>query len=372
MIQWSYHMPARVIKLLGLADDANAIGEAAAALRDGQIVIVPTETVYGAAALLTHVGGMEKLQKIRGNSDSPPTLHIPDAQSALRYVDKPSELASRLMSKFWPGPVGLVFKVSTEKRAAVAAKLKIAEAEIYRGGAVALRCPDHAATTELLRKVEGPVVAIGAGGQLINWADKVDLILDAGPTQYSRPSTLVEIDPKAPGGYRIIRAGVYDERIIEKILKTNLLFVCSGNTCRSPMAEALAKKMLAEKLGVSMEELPEKGFVVGSAGVVAMAGTRAAAPALAAMEQMGANLSGHRSRPLTPELIHQADAIFVMGNNHRRVLLAMSPAAAQKVHLLDSDGDIEDPIGGDVSLYLSLAERLNTLITQRLAALKLL
>ena len=103
-----------------------------------------------------------------------------------------------------------------------------------------------------------------------------------------------------------------------------------------------------------------------------MPGGRAAAPAVAAIEQLGGDLIKHRSRPLSPELIHQADAIFVMGQNHRRAVLAMSPNATNKVHLLDPEGDIEDPIGGDVALYLSLARRLNTLIEDRLSALKLM
>ena len=79
-----------------------------------------------------------------------------------------------------------------------------------------------------------PTVAISAAPPWEKWIDKVDLILDAGPTRYARPSTLIKVEQ---GGFRIVRAGVYDERIVEKMLKTTILFVCSGNTCRSPMAE---------------------------------------------------------------------------------------------------------------------------------------
>ena len=67
--------------------------------------------------------------------------------------------------------------------------------------------------------------------------DKVDLILDAGPSRYSKPSTIVRV---RDGKYEIVREGIYDERIIERLLRTTILFICSGNTCRSPMAEAIA------------------------------------------------------------------------------------------------------------------------------------
>jgi len=66
---------------------------------------------------------------------------------------------------------------------------------------------------------------------------------------------------KSEGGYEIVRAGVYDERIIERMLRTTILFVCSGNTCRSPMAEAIARRVLADQLRVSEDELEQQGII---------------------------------------------------------------------------------------------------------------
>src|SRR5205823_7445501 len=137
-------------------------------------------------------------------------------------------------------------------------------------------------------------------------------------------------------------------------------------TCRSPMAEALGRKLIAQKLGVAEDKLEEKGINVISAGSMAMPGTRAAAPAVEAMQQLGADLGKHRSRPLTVELIHEADAIFTMSRNHSLAVLALVPSAADKVMMLDPTGDIDDPIGGDVALYSTLAGQLQKLIEQRL------
>ena len=64
------------------------------------------------------------------------------------------------------------------------------------------------------------------------------------------------------GRYEILRQGVYDERIIERLLRTTILFVCSGNTCRSPMAEGIARHFLAEKLTFPEMELEQKGISV--------------------------------------------------------------------------------------------------------------
>jgi protein-tyrosine phosphatase len=278
------------------------------------------------------------------------------------------------MKKLWPGPVGLIFEVPAARRAEVAKGLKIAENEIYDGSNITLRCPDHFLTRDILADIGGPIAVTmagqNAGGPNMNTeslaaelGDKVDLVFDAGPTRYSKPSTLLKV---AEDHYEIVRVGVYDERIIERLLKTTILFVCSGNTCRSPMAEALARSMIAKRLKISEQELEKKGINVMSAGSVAMPGARATPAAVEAIKGLGADLSRHRSRPLTVELIHQADWIFTMGASHAYAARAMVPSAADKVLTLNPDADIDDPIGSDITVYKELAGDLQKLIMRRL------
>jgi protein-tyrosine-phosphatase len=132
----------------------------------------------------------------------------------------------------------------------------------------------------------------------------------------------------------------------------NLLFVCSGNTCRSPMAEAFARK-IAERRGI-------QDLNVSSAGTNAFDNVPATDEALLVGMERGLDLTGHRSRMLTPEIISDADLVFVMTPSHVEQVKQMGGRG--KVHVIDeyasgaANKGISDPYGGDLEAYRNTAD----------------
>lgn len=134
-----------------------------------------------------------------------------------------------------------------------------------------------------------------------------------------------------------------------------LIFVCTGNTCRSPMAEGLLKHLLG----------PDCGWEISSAGVHACDGEPASSGAVEALRMLGIDLSGHASRHLTPAMIQDADLIVTMTRGHREAVLALAPESAGRVFLLKSFGvsqcaaDIYDPVGEALDVYRRVRDEID-------------
>lgn len=135
-----------------------------------------------------------------------------------------------------------------------------------------------------------------------------------------------------------------------------ILFVCTGNTCRSPMAAALMNKIAENNdLDISAD----------SAGIYADAGEPASDEAIAVMSDYGIDLSSHSSRNITDNMIAESDLILTMTEGHKMMTSALAPDKIFTIcEFAGYDGDIIDPFGGDVEEYEETAEAIYDCLTE--------
>jgi len=215
---------------------------------------------------------------------------------------------------------------------------------------------------------EGGADPVTAEGVLAVLGDRVQLVLNDGRSRLGQPSTVVKV---SGNHFEILRLGVVSEQTLRRLSSLMILLVCTGNTCRSPMAEAICRKMIADRLGCAPNQLGDRGVMVMSAGISAMMGARPSPEAVNVMAKDGLQLADHESQPLTTQLVRHADIIWTMTRAHRQAIVGQWPEASLRTMVLAGDTDIADPIGGPVEYYERCAAQIKTVLGPRVAALDL-
>lgn len=336
--------------------------EARAILADGGLVALPTETVYGIAARADLPEALERLRALKDrDAEHVFTWHVHDLRALDHFPELPA-LVGRLAAKYWPGPLTLVLEGVPPGLQAVA-----------RSGWTGVRLPAHTATRAVLEFAEFPVVmtsanrsgeppTLGAGAVREAFGDEIDLILDDGATHLSESSSVLAV---GQGRFELLREGLFSLAELRETAGLSITFVCTGNTCRSPMAEGFARTLLAQRLAGAPEEF---GFTIRSTGVFAGGGSPPSDHAVSALRELDIDIAGHRSRPAIPEEIGTADRVYCMTASHVDSLtLALPPGKSRHIVLLDPDGhDLLDPIGGSLADYRACAKSIRTSIERRL------
>jgi protein-tyrosine phosphatase len=373
-------MKPEVLDLRASDDPRDLVHRVVERLAQGGIVALPTETVYGVAASVLAPEAVERLVEIKGRDSAKPlALCVKGVDEARDWVPGISRLGLRLARRCWPGPVTLVFN-ETIADGLVQRLASSVRRWVYPADTLGLRVPAHEAVLDCQRLLRAPLVlssanrsaaaaAVTAEDVCEAFGDQIDLVLDDGRCRYGQASSVVRV---SGNGWQLLREGVVSAAAIDRMARCVILFVCTGNTCRSPMAEALCKQLLAERLGCTPDQLSAHHVEVQSAGVGAANGLPATAEAARAVHELGGDLRYHQSHYLTYEAVLQADLIFAMTEGHRRAILEMAPEVAGRVQLLRRDGgSVADPIGQDDAVYQACAAEIQQQLRHIVAELQL-
>lgn len=318
--------------------------EAARVIHGGGLVVFPTETVYGIAADCSNPVAMKRLREVKRRAeDKPFSMMVPQKELVRNYTNFESPLLYKLIDKYWPGPLTVIVPFSGAQ-----------------GETIGIRIPDHPVALRLIENAHCTIAAPSANFEgnpppvtceeaLRDLDGLVDLAIDSGRVEIGTASTIVDFTRGRPA---VVRQGVISQEDVDRETETRqVLFVCTGNSCRSVMAEYLFREMIKGR----------KDVAVSSAGTGVIYPATASHEAVVVLGEKGIDARGHLSRPVTNMILKRSDLVFVMTRSHRSQVLERVPAVEKRVYLLgefkstpirhERDLDIPDPIGQSHAQY---------------------
>ncbi|MCR4336860.1 MAG: L-threonylcarbamoyladenylate synthase, partial [Candidatus Omnitrophica bacterium] len=286
---------------------------------------------------------MARLREVKRRSEGK-HFSVLIAQKGLitNYTSYREPILYKLIDEYWPGPLTVVVPDHEER------------------DTIGVRMPHHKIALSLVQESQCTVAAPSANIEgnppprtcqeaLRDLDGLVDVAIDGGAARIGQASSVVDFTQEKP---TVLREGVIAQQDVDRITqRKTILFVCTGNSCRSVMGEYLLRNMLKDRDDVE----------VFSAGTGVFLQSSASAETVMVLRREGIDARGHVSRPVNTIMLSKADLILVMTRNHRQQVLERVPGVEKRVYLLKEFAggasslgvnlDIPDPIGKPAEAY---------------------
>ncbi len=332
-------------------------------LRNGGVVAIPTETVFGLIADARNKDAVERIYEIKERPrEKPFTVFVPDKSWITQLGSYGHPGVKKLIDKFMPGPITLVLKAKPDAPSAV----------VSDEGKIGIRIPDHPVVRDILSRIDFPLASTSANisgkpplfshkDVEAHLGDRVDFVFPQ-DADGNLPSTVLDVSDKVPvlkrkGPVSLldIEETIGDEIKFSEDLIMTVIFLCTGNTCRSPMAAWILKNKLGSDLLLNVD--------VVSRGTDAMNGMPMNELAIEVLVEKGYRVGPHFSQKLTPADIKAADVIYCMEKYHLEKVREMDSKNVAKMFMPDGE-EVPDPIGHQLSFYRIVREMIEHSIDQ--------
>jgi len=322
-------------------------------LNSNGTAIIPVDTVYGLITKAFNSETLNKLDKIKGARNLPYSVIFDSQNSFYEWCGEIDWIRKRIIDSLLPGPVTIVLPEPEH----VKDKFR------YHSTGLGIRITTDPLVKELLAQLGSPVWAtsVNRSGKLApsDFSDidesiirEADFVHDTGKTMYGIASTSIDIRHRP---FKVLREGPWLEKVkstLEQSKKPfNIIVVCTGNICRSPIAAGI----LQHELG----PVGNSGIEVNSAGTNAVDGYAATDKMVRIAEDWGVDITSHKARQITGDIINNTDLILTVTPKHTNLIINDYPASQSKIRLFGemiNRKSIPDPFQLGFSEYKSSAE----------------
>ncbi len=346
--------------------DPVSISRTVEVLKEGGVIVYPTDTLYGLGVDMTNKKAVNKLLHLkRRNINSPISLMVDSINGMENVVGTISPKKQALLKNILPGKFTILLQNKNEEIGD-----KKHPWNHLNQNKIGFRIPDHAVCRELSIQLKKPISSTSANisGQesvlsipevISHFGNKLDLILDAGPMKSNKGSMVIDLT-KLP--FMVFREGDINMDQLYGLLpgisferrktKFNVIFVCTGNICRSPMGEGILKAMVDK---TKFKDI----FAIQSAGTLNLGPVPAHDFSIKIADDNEIDLSSHHAKQINEQIIDDASIIFCVAMDHLQYLRKHFPHYKHKFHLLKewrrtkplAVPSIPDPIGHELKFF---------------------